>query len=425
MKPKIGIFTTFSNFNSEYSLVTVVRQQLDALVKHGYEPVLFALDIFKDEHLIPEGVEFRGVIPQLILEPYANRDLSNLEADVVKAQAALEEHMTDIDVCLTHDIIFINSYLPYNHAMRRAIKGPLSHVKWLHWMHSGPSNRITDGSPYEALSTLPPNSRLVYMNYTDVVGAAEMYGVMPDKVRTIFNPMDIRNLYDFHPLTKELIDEFDLMSPEIMITYPLSTTRMDHAGKQLSKVIWIAGHLKKLGMAVKLVVPNAHANADREKQAIERMHDIAFNKGLNREDLIFTSLFDAPKWEGGVPHEVVRDFFTLGNVFIFPSVSENCPLVLLEAMAGKNILVLNKSFQAMGDFALENALYFRFGSLSDSVTYQPSEDSYYSDVAKLIISEYQNNKSLKANTILRQKFNVDYIFNKQLEPAIIEIFNES
>ena len=422
-KLKIGILTTFNDLRPEFSLAAVVSQQLTALYKHGYEPVLFVLETFQDtEGRVPGGVEVRRVLPRLILEPYSKADLSNFDSDVKKATVAMEENMQDIDVCLTHDIIFINSYLPYNQAMRNAMDTKLSHIKWLHWMHSGPSIRPTmDGSPYDNLYTLPKNSRLVYMNYTDAIRAAEMYGIWPKDVRTIFNPMDIRDLYNFNDLTRRLADFYDLLSPEILIVYPLSTTRMGDAGKQLSKVIWIAGHMKSLGRSVKLIVPNAHANAQKEKDAIEEMYSFAYTCGLERRDLVFTSLFEAPSLEHGVSHEVVRDLFTLGNVFIFPSVSENCPLILLEAMAAKNILVLNYSFPAMRDFAAENALYFRFGSLVDSPQYPLGQDSYYKDVAKLTLSEFDNNAAIKAATRLRREFNVDYIFKRQLEPAILEM----
>lgn len=423
-KPKIGVLTTFSNMNPEFSLCSVVRQQLIPLVKYGYNPVLFTLSIFKDDELVPKGVEVRKILPQLILEPYSTKNADNLEADVAKAKPAMEKYMTDIDVCLTHDIIFINSYLPYNIAMRQAIDGKLEHIKWLHWMHSGPSFANLDGSVWDNLFTLPKNSHLVYMNYTDALRAAEMYHVLPKEVRTIFNPADIRELYSFHPITRELIEAHDLMSPDYICVYPLSSTRMDKAGKQLSKVIWIMAELKKRGVTVKLVVPNAHANADKEKEKIEEMYQFGYSKGLERRDLIFTSLHNPPKWELGVPHKVVMDLFTLGNLFIFPSVSENCPLILLEAMASKNLLVLNQSFPAMKDFAGQNAMYFRFGSLVDEPQYGHGEEKYYQDIAILIQSEMEQNKAVKAQTILRKRFNTDYIFKQQLEPAILEIYNE-
>ena len=423
-KPKIGCLTTFFNFNLEFSLCGVVKHQLISLIKHGYKPVLFVLENFSSGD-VPEGVEVRKILPQLILEPYTTGKLDNLEADVAKAKEAMEANMTDIDVCLTHDIIFINSYLPYNIALREAIGGKLNKVKWLHWIHSGPSFREPDGSPFDNLRILPPNSKLVYMNQTDVVRAAEMYGVLPSMVRVIFNPCDIRELYAFHPLTRKLIDEFNLMSPDYLCVYPLSSTRMDIGGKQLGKVIQIMGNIKRKGGIVGLVVPNAHANADKEKQEIERMYKLGEPYGLTRKEIIFTSMFEVPNWEQGVPHEVVMDFFTLGNLFIFPSVSENCPLILLEAMAGKNLLVLNHSFPAMRDFALENALYFRFPSLVDNPQFPEGEEKYYEDVATLVMAEMNNNKALKANTILRQRFNVDFIFRRQLEPAIMEIYNET
>jgi hypothetical protein len=425
MNIRIGILTTFANFNPEYSLAWVVKQQLLTLLKFGYEPILFVLNNFKDDAVVPPGVEIRKIVPQLILEPYGAGNLENLEADVAKVQPALEEGLKDIDVCLAHDIIFINSYLPYNVAIRRGMAGSLSHVKWLFWMHSGPSFRALNNSPWDNLVTLPINSKLVYMNYTDAIRAAEMYHTFPKNVRTIYNPMDIRELYDFHPVTRQLIEANDLMNPEFLCVYPLSSTRMDEGGKQLSKVIWIMSEIKKQGRTVSLVVPNAHANAENEKQQIEKMYQLAYSKGLERHELVFTSLESPPKYEHGVPHEVVRDLFTLGNLFIFPSYSENCPLVLLEAMAGKNILVLNQDFPAMKDFAQEHALYFRFSStVAPNPDFPGGLDNYYKDVATLIISEYGQNKAVQAQTRLRREFNIDKIWFTQLQPAIKELANE-
>jgi|SRR3990167_528725 len=422
---RIGILTTFGNFDSAFSLCGVVKQQLVALLKYGYSPVLFVLDFFKDDALVPEGVEIRRILPQLILEPYSKGDLKNLDSDVDKAKKAMEENMKDIDVCLTHDIIFINSYLPYNVAMRKAIEGELSHIRWLHWMHSGPSFADLDGSVWDNLYTLPPNSNLVYMNYTDAIRAAEMYHTLPKNVRTIFNPMDIRELHSFNPITKQLIDEHDLMSPEFLCVYALSTTRMDQSGKQLSKVIKIMGSLKKKGFSVALVVPNAHANAQKEKDAIEQMYELAYKYGLERRELVFTSLFHVPDYESGVPHEVVRDLYLLSNIFIFPSVSENCPLVLLEAMASKNILILNEDFPAFKDFGQSNAIYFRFSSLvGPHPEFPRGEDVYYSDIATLVVDQYEQHKAIKAQTRIRRDFNVDAIWNRQLEPAIKAIYGK-
>lgn len=419
---KIGILTTFANWDTAYSLVGVVSQQLQVLLKYNYKPVLFVLNTFKDDAKLPDGVEVRKIVPQLILEPYGAGELpESLKEDVQKAENAFAQHLADIDICLSHDIIFINSYLPYNIAMRNAQDNTLGHVKWLHWMHSGPSIRPNNLEwPWANLYTLPKNSKLVYMNYTDVIRAAEMYGVFRKDVRTIFNPMDPRVVFGLHPLTIELIDTYNLLDVDVLDIYPLSTTRMNDNGKQLSKVIKIMGSIKKQGKSVKLIVPNAHANGENEKKEIEEMHKLAYEYGLTRDELIFTSLHNIPTLEHGVPHDVVMDLFRLSNLFIFPSVSENCPLVLLEAALTKNLLVLNASFPAMKDFVRENALYFNFGSLVDTPNFPLGADKYLEDVAKIIVSELNQNTALNSFTKIKKDFNYDKIFKLQLEPVFFE-----
>ena len=65
-------------------------------------------------------------------------------------------------------------------------------------------------------------------------------------------------------------------------------------------------------------------------------------------------------------------------------------------------------------------MYFKFGSLVETVTYGDGEDKYFSDVAKIIIAELNKNKPLNAFTKLKQRFNYSWIFKNQLEPLFYE-----
>src|SRR3990167_8261415 len=121
MNKIIGIFTTFYDFNTGYSLVSVVRDQLVAHVKRGYKPVLFVLESFHDDDAVPEGVEVRKIVPQIILEPY--KGLSYPETwkeDVERVVGALKASASDIEVMIVHDMVFIDTYLPYNIGLREA-----------------------------------------------------------------------------------------------------------------------------------------------------------------------------------------------------------------------------------------------------------------------------------------------------------------
>lgn len=421
MHKKIGILTTFGDFDDGYSLCNVVRNQIFMLKNNGYDPELITLDCFPKEKA-PLNVKLRAVLPTTTFEPYQgiaqHRNVpSSFERDVARITPVYDEHFKDFNVLLAHDIIFQDSFLAYNAALYKRV--PLQNFWMYHWIHSGPSARLDVGEPISYLYNLPPQSTLVYMNSYDTIRAAEMYNTFAAKgVRVVHNPIDYRTARDNHQITNELISDFSLNDADIIAVYPLSTTRMGKGGKQLHKAIKIMGNLKKLGKVVRLIVPNAHANGENEKHAMREMLVFAHTMGLTNREVIFTSLL-SKELEGGVPHKVVIDLFTISDVFLFPSVSENCPLALLEAAMGKNLMVLNEDFTPIKDFVGSNALYFKFDSVS-TVTTHVSEEAYYFDVARIIWSELKENKTYLANVDIRKKFNVDAIFKNELEPLFFQ-----
>jgi len=422
---RIGILTTFYNWDKSYSLVSVVEEQLLSLLENGYSPVLFVLPSFKDDDKIPEGVEIRKVIPQVTLVDYADfRPIQDgFQEQVNSIKLALEEHMQDIDVALTHDWIFTGWFLPYNAAMR-AVQPKLK-CRWLHWAHSAPSTRPENLTyPHAFRYSIMPNSKLIYMNNHDPLRLAEMYGTDLDNVRVVYNPLDLRSFLNLSPLSKKIVNDHKLLQNEIVVIYPLSMPRAV-SGKQLDKVIWVLGEIKKLGKSVRLVVCNSHSNGKQEKVLIQKLYKYAESCGLQTGDLVFTSEIkengDFP-YESGIPHETIQELFQISNVFIFPTISENCPLVLLEAAAGKNLLVLNESFAPLRDFFGKDALYFTFGAKGHNVEY-PNEEKWYSDVARIIIAELNKNKVINSFNTLRQKFNRNWIFQNQLSPLFYEKFD--
>lgn len=409
---KIGIFTTFYNIDPAYSLCSVVLDQLTALVKYGYNPILFVLPSFKDDSMIPKGVEIRKVVPQIILEPY--KDLSypsHWKEDIKKVKDMVEKNCQDLDYLICHDIFFIDTFLPYNIALRDANIS----AKFLAWTHSAPSDRpVLEDNPHANRYTLPQRTRLIYLNHDKAIALAEMYGAWLKDVRVVHNARDPRTFWNLDPFVISLVDKYSLFDADIISIYPLSTPRMI-SGKGLDKVIKIHSKLKELGYKTRLVVCNAHANHPRDKGAIADTKVWAADRGITGEELIFTST-EGQEYEHGVSPKVVSDLFRIGNVFIFPTISENSSLVLLEAMLAGNLLVLNKKVGTLLEHAGEHSLYFDF----DYRDNKEENEKYYLDLAKIIGSEFEINKSLQVKRRALQRHNVDTIFKKEIEPLFFE-----
>ncbi|HEC64017.1 MAG TPA: glycosyltransferase [bacterium] len=416
-KLSVMVLTTFYEFNPSYSLCSVVEAQLIGLVKNGYKTILAVHDNFEDDKLVPKGVEIRKVVPRFLLIDYmAQQKVSeDFEDQVNTAYKAFKENFSDVDIIFEHDMIFQSWFLPYCLAIHQLAKE--SKIKWYHWIHSVPQGHTDAEYPHNMRFTLPQNSKLVYLNNYHLVRAAETYNIFPKDVKIVYNALDPRLFLNLHPLVHSLIDKYGLLEADFIQIYPLSTPRMV-AGKGLNTLIDIMGKLKKQNRSVKLVVCNAHANDRREKQLIAETQSYASQQGLSANEVIFTSLEDT-SYELGVPREVVSQLFQLSNLFIFPSSSENCSLILLEAMLSKCLLVLNNNVPSMREFGKGNAIYFEFGSIDDSIEYA-DKDKFNEDVAKIIISEFESNKALKASLDIRQNFNYQKIFETQILPLLHE-----
>lgn len=405
MEKKIAVLTSFYRIDPGYSLCAVVIDQLTALVKHGHKPVLFVLPMFKDEALVPEGVEVRKTVPQLILEPYKGTGFpEHWKEDVANVRKALEPELKDITDLIIHDTHFIDTYVAYWIALREMLPA-LPNLKVYAWTHSAPSNRMYfENNPHANrfhFNGLDGRVKLVYLNHDKITELAEMYRTMAVNVRVVRNSRDPRTFWNLDPLVMKLIDQYKLFEADIISVYPLSTPRMI-SGKGLDKVIKLHSKLKELGYKTRLIVCNAHANAQPDQRLISETRIWASNLNIENHELIFTSQEDKA-FELGVSPKIVSDLFRISNVFIFPTVSENSSLVLLEAMLSANLLVLNKDVGTLREHAGPSALYFDFKYRDETA----KNEQYYLDLARIIASQFEVSKPLQVKRRALQEFSID------------------
>jgi hypothetical protein len=420
---KIGILTTFADFDRSYSLCGVVLEQAGMLMREGVDFTLFVNE--RGPRLNESSIDAHGWLADHIDKSVPT---DKLEEDVVNEEhrqrvaAWLIERCSQFDVLITHDWMFTTWNVTYNAAVRDAVE-KMPGTTWVHWVHSAPGGRPARlvGAQQLRYETCP-NSLYVYLNHSARLQYAESLGTDISRVMVCHNPLDAAGFLGADEVTAGFIRKHRLWDRDLMQVYPLSMPRADAKG--LHKVLGIFGEWKRLGFHVKLVVVNAHTTAPAERKSVEAYKQHALQDlGLGPTDVIFTS--DEEGWwadgkEGcaySVPHEAVRTLFRLSNVFLFPTQSEACSRILQEASLAGCLVVGNESFPPMGEFLDHRTPQHTFGSLTYSVNHPHGENQWLREVAKSLTPLFEHPLMRQQSHMLKLSA-WDTIWREQLLPIL-------
>jgi glycosyltransferase involved in cell wall biosynthesis len=418
MKKKVCILTDFYEAQAAYSLNIICEEQITMLERAGYAPIAVAEDIFKPVRAWKKA-EMRH-IPSGIKRDNAVRWHDGWQDDVECIYQALKEALHDVDVVLTHDIIYQPAALWINMAARR-VAHETPRITWLNWVHSATASQVWTKRD-QRLSFCQrhfPNSKTVYPNAYSVPRVARAFNCELDDVAVVPHPTDVCDFLGFQERTKALVRDKQLLSADAILVYPV---RLDR-GKQVEYVIRTAAALKRNGISVRAVIVDFHSTGDDKPVYRKELQRLAVDAGLNEIECTFTSQF-SKEWNVEVPRAVVRDLMLLCNVFVMPSKSETYSLITQEAGLCGAFLVLNFDFTPMRDIYGSAASYYQFSSNIDVATGLDGDtntdyddiDAYFHDISLRVAYELEHNPVLAQQARIRKTRNPDYIFKRFIEP---------
>lgn len=380
---RVGILTTFVNFDRSYSLVGVALEQCAMLHENNVDFSLFVIE---------EGrVDQESVLSIDWLVPFLRMEVPSAELKEDVHDPALYERVYDwlkkivpeFDVIITHDLMFVSWYVTYNQAIRD-IAPQFPKTTWVHWVHSAPGGRPSRMvGPASLRHQAAPNAIHVYLNNEDRLRYAESIGTSVANVKVCHNPYDAASFLGLDGIAAEFVRRHRLWDADLLQVYPLSMPRAREKGLQM--LIHLFGGFRECGYDARLVVVNAHCN-DKQHQALaDSYSSMALREwGMTDRELIFTSRWNE-EWEYSVPHSVVKGLLHLSNIFIFPTWSENCSRVLQEASLAGCFVIGNSNFRPMYEFLHPSCPRHQFGSLLEKVTYNPNEKEWAHQVAMATI----------------------------------------
>jgi glycosyltransferase involved in cell wall biosynthesis len=436
---RIVIFTTFSEYSKAYSLNVVVQDQLKMLLNAGYSPCVIVNEGFEPQGIYADERVTIKKIPNVAVFNEVKKD-ENFDGDVKALENALDSIIKDVDIVLTHDVVYQNACLKHNLAARKvATKYP--NVKWLHWIHSATSPQILSalrpifGDEYQEIVKTPfPNSYYVFFNHYSIPRIAENFGVPEESVRVVHHPSDLKEVYGLSEKVDKFVRDKKIYSVDAVCVYPI---RLDR-GKQVEVVIKTMAMLKEFGMSVRVIIVDFHSTGGDKVDYRDELKTMAIDWGLNSDEIIWTSeTYD--DWAAEVDHSDVMSLMRMSNVFIMPSVSESYSLITQEAGMNKVVAVLNFDFPPFRDIFGQNAIYRKYSSNIDvmngmdgntTTEYGPTKASpeerkmhekiYHKETAGMIAAKLRSYKDLALSIFLRKYRNLDYVFKQELEPLFFE-----
>lgn len=436
---KVAIFTTFDSYSFAYSLCRIAQEQIKMLTDHGYCPTVIVQDGFEPQGPFSLKEVTLAYLPKVACHNEVKRD-ETFDEDVLAIEAKLEEILKDVDVVISHDVIYQNAALKHNFAARRvAQKYP--NLLWLHWIHSATSPLTLNAlrpiftDEYLNLIQIPfPNSFYVFFNHYSIPRIAADFAVDEDKIRVVHHPSDVGDVLGLTKKVKEFTKAKNLLKNDVICVYP---ARLDR-GKQIEMAVKTIACLKEFKLAVCMIVVDFHSTGGDKLTYRDDLKNVAVDWGLSADELIFTSESDED-WQIEVPYEDTMAIMRLGNVFIMPSVSESYSLITQEAGIMRNIVVLNFDFPPFRDIFGPNAIYRKYSSNLDVLSglsgntktqYGPAnisdaerphhEKIYHRETAGMILAKLQSYKDMALSIFLRKYRNLDYIFKRELEPLFYE-----
>ena len=426
---KICLLSTFTNFDSTYSLCIVAAEQIRMLVANGYEPVVIVKEGFRAEDVFAFKEVTLRYIPVVPSSNYIGEAVDEtFKEDVKKLKDAVIKNLQDVDIVFTHDLIYQPESLKLNFACRQAIEEDehIKKIKWLHWIHSATSPQTLgkelqqNDAYFDIVSKRFPNSFVVFPNAYSIPRVARNFGVEEDQVKVVHHSTNLPGYCQWDSLMIKLVMDKNMLTADAIAVYPI---RLDR-GKQVEVVIKIMAQLKKLNYTVRVVVVDFHSTGGDKVTYREELKKIGIDWGLNDFDLTFTSEFHE-SWKTSVPRKVVHDLFELSNVFIMPSKSETYSLITQEAALCGNILMLNHDFAPFRDIYGKDAIYKQFSSNigfdgldGDINTTYGDEKGYYHDCAMRLKYELENNMVLAMQKKLRKERNPLATFKNEIEPLL-------
>lgn len=327
---------------------------------------------------------------------------------------SLKTALKGIETLLVHDVFFVDQFKREAQLLEDVLKD--KDLRMIVWSHSVPGGT-------RSLRIKYPKTQYVSLSRINIPKIAQFYHTPENNVFYVPNHIDPSEYYGWEPLTRQIVWSTDALNRYPIFTYFTRT----HPSKNPLPILKTIKSMVKMGFKPLFIWGNSYKSATEAPEILDQLKTFAVQNDLGQCLKITSEDPNLQIRDKGLDKRVVRELLDLGDIAMFPSISEAGSLSVLEAALSNNLLVLNKDVPSFVEFGgpeivtnqSNTVLYESFGGLGKTITgFHPSEDEWYDDLAKRVLESLTENQALQAKRQVLERLNPNRVYYEYLEPLL-------
>lgn len=331
----------------------------------------------------------------------------SFESTVSRIEAALSEHLQEMDILIAHNVCSLNKNLALTAALRRISQKSkdLRLVLWHHdlaWATQRYLPELHEGYPWNLLKTAWEGVKQVTVSDMRRDELAQLMNLKRTEIAVIPNGVDINQFFKLEEETQAYLEKTNLLAANPLLLLPVRITPR----KNIELALKTLARLRRRYADAQLVVtgplgPHNPANINYFEKLTALRRDLGLTGAAH---------FLAELTDDYIADAVISDFYRLADALFLPSFEEGFGIPILEAGLAA-IPIFCSDIPPLRTLGGRFADYFS--------PYDTPER-----VAGIIAKRLDGNAVQEMKAFVRSNFTWERIYQRNLVPLLHEVIGE-
>jgi len=321
----------------------------------------------------------------------------------------LRQVLEGMEICFVHNVLSLHFNLPLTAAIHDLIDQglPTRFVAWNHdlsWTDPAQGSKMHPGFPWDLLRQSREELTYVVISEDRRQELARLLSVPEQVIHLIPPGVSLSAFFRLAPASRNLVDEFGLLDPELLLLLPARITNL----KNIELAIEVIHALPERGIDAWLIVTGpSDPHYPGEVAYLEELKELCKEREVEEEVIFMYEHGPDPSTPLLLSDQMVNDLYQIADALFFPSRSEGFGIPMLEAGLAR-LPVFCSNIPPFHESAGEHAHFFEL-------------DADPSAIADLVMEVMKDDPTYRLRQRVLQRYTWRGVMSQLIQPLIEEL----